>query len=85
VTISLGGCYVEAGTLVKTGTVVRLAFRIQHETLHVKGKVVVSEPGFGFAVQFDVEEPGQRDRVQRIVDYAEKQVVVVEAPNLLKS
>ena len=85
ITISLGGCYVEAATLVKIGTVVRLAFRVQHETFHVKGKVVVSEPGFGFAVQFDVEEPGQRDRVQRIVEYAEKQVVVVEAPNLLKN
>jgi diguanylate cyclase (GGDEF)-like protein len=85
ITVSLGGCYVEAGTLVKMGTMVRLAFRIQHETFHVKGKVVVSEPGFGFAVQFDVEEPGQRERVQRIVEYAEKQVVQVEAPNLLKN
>lgn len=85
ITVSLGGCYVEAGSLVKIGTIVRLAFRIMHETLHVKGKVVLSEPGFGFAVQFDVDEPGQRDRVQRIVEYAEKQVVQIEAPNLLKN
>ncbi|HUK48919.1 MAG TPA: diguanylate cyclase [Terriglobales bacterium] len=85
ITVSLGGCYVEAGGLVKVGTIVRLAFRIMHETFHVKGKVVLSEPGFGFAVQFDVEEPGQRDRVQRIVEHAEKQVVQIEAPNLLKN
>ncbi len=84
ITVSLGGCYVEASSGVKIGTVVRLAFRIAHETHYVKGKVVLSEPGFGFAVQFDVEEPGQRERVQRIVDHAEKQVVQVETPNLLK-
>ncbi len=85
ITISLGGCYVEASQLVKSGTAVRLAFRLAHETFHVKGKVVLSEPGFGFAVQFDVDEPGQRDLVQRIVECAEKQVIQVEAPNLLKS
>ena len=84
ITVSLGGCYVEAGSLVKIGTIVRLAFRMTEETLHVKGKVVLSEPGFGFAVQFDVDEPDQRDRVQRIVQYAEKQLVQIEAPNLLK-
>jgi diguanylate cyclase (GGDEF)-like protein/putative nucleotidyltransferase with HDIG domain len=85
ITVSLGGCYVESAALMKIGTVVRLAFRVSHETVHVRGKVVVSEPGFGFAVQFDVDEAGQRERVQRIVDHAEKQVVQIEAPNLLKT
>jgi diguanylate cyclase (GGDEF)-like protein/putative nucleotidyltransferase with HDIG domain len=84
ISVSLGGCYVEAVQLVKTGTVVRLAFRISHDTFHVKGKVVVSEPGFGFAVQFDIDQPGQRELVQRIVEHAEKHMVQVEAPNLLK-
>jgi diguanylate cyclase (GGDEF)-like protein/putative nucleotidyltransferase with HDIG domain len=84
ITVSLGGCYVEASMHLQLGSEVGLAFRISHETLHVKGKVVLSEPGFGFAVQFDVDQPGQFDLVQRIVEHAEKQVVHVETPNLLK-
>ena len=84
VTISLGGCYVESSALLAPGTAIRLRFHTADEAIPIKGRIVSCEHGFGFAVQFDIDEPGQRDRVQRIVEVAEKQIVQVEAPNLLK-
>lgn len=83
-TIGLGGCYVETSALLNTGVIVHLAFRTSTDALHTRGKIVWADPGFGFALQFDVMEPEQRNRVERIMEFAE-QVIQVEAPNLLRS
>jgi diguanylate cyclase (GGDEF)-like protein/putative nucleotidyltransferase with HDIG domain len=84
-TMGLGGCYVETSTILTTGITVHLTFNAIAADLSAKGTIVWVDPGFGFAVQFDIVEPEERNRVERIMEFAERQVIQIEAPNLLKT
>ncbi len=83
-TVGLGGCYVETNAILSTGVTIDLTFRDANEAVRAQGKIVWTDPGFGFAVQFNVVAPEQRTQVEHIMEFAEKQVIQIEAPNLLQ-
>lgn len=67
--ISHGGCYVETTAPFPAGTGVELVVRTAEMKLHIKGSVQAMHPGFGMGVSFSLQTAGEREQVQRLMEY----------------
>ena len=69
--ISMGGCYVETSAILNPGTKIKLVFSIDDGTLHADGYVARIDPGSGIAVQFRELNREDREKMHRILEFAQ--------------
>lgn len=69
--ISLGGCFVETSAILAPGAALNLVFSIDDGKLQARGKVVRIDPGNGIAVQFDDMHRENREKIPRILEFAQ--------------
>lgn len=69
--ISMGGCYVETSAIFNPGTKIKLVFSIDDGTLHADGYVARLDPGTGVAVQFRELNREDREKMHRILEFAQ--------------
>ncbi len=69
--VSLGGCFVETSAILAPGAPLNIVFSIDDGKLQARGKVVRIDPGKGIAVQFDDMDRENRERIPRILEFAQ--------------
>src|SRR5215469_8456781 len=69
--LSIGGCFVEMLSPLPVDTEAELAFTIGTATLHVCGKVRVSQPGFGMGIEFTQMGSRGRENLRRLTSAVE--------------
>jgi diguanylate cyclase (GGDEF)-like protein/putative nucleotidyltransferase with HDIG domain len=69
VDVSLGGCYIETSAILTKGSDVKLIFSIDDGKLQAEGVVVRIDPGSGIAVQFNVMDREEREKMHRILEF----------------
>lgn len=67
VDLSLGGCYVEAYSTLPQGTEVELNLGSMGTQVIAQAQVTMVHPAFGFAVQFTMVDPVNRDALQGLI------------------
>jgi diguanylate cyclase (GGDEF)-like protein/putative nucleotidyltransferase with HDIG domain len=87
--ISLGGCYVETSAILTPGSNLKLVFSMdaQDGTLSAEGTVARIHPGSGIAVQFKEMSRESREKMYRILEFAQNSTTVYNdryMQNLLK-
>src|SRR5208283_3379935 len=66
--LSLGGCYVESGSLLLPGSKLKLTFSHEHTNVTVAGEVVRMDMGIGAALKFIEATHEVRAAVQRMLE-----------------
>jgi diguanylate cyclase (GGDEF)-like protein len=78
--ISLGGCYVETGAILVSGSNVKLAFSLTGDggdgSLTAEGTVARIHPGSGVAIQFKEMSRESRDKMYRILEFVQNSTTV---------
>jgi diguanylate cyclase (GGDEF)-like protein len=67
--ISLGGCYIETGALVPSGTKVKIYYSAEDNTLQNEGVVARSTPGAGIGISYSLSQ--DRTSLHRIMEHVE--------------
>jgi len=70
--ISVGGCFVETGTILPAGTAVKVAFSSQDRELDMVGAIARVIPGSGLAVQFKDASREGRERMYRVLEFVQR-------------
>jgi hypothetical protein len=65
--ISLGGCYVEMMSPLRTGTALRLNLAVSGRNVQLEGVVRTSQPTFGMGVEFIRMAPSEADKLHAVV------------------
>jgi PilZ domain len=65
--ISLGGCYIEIMSPLRTGTQVRLELAVRQRSICLDGVVRNSQPNFGMGIEFLKIAPAEAEKLQRVV------------------
>ena len=66
--LSLGGCFIYARAVAKTGEQAEISMKIGEDLLRFPGTVVHVDPAMGFAVEFRELTPEQGNQIQQILD-----------------
>jgi PilZ domain len=65
--LSLGGCYVEMMSPLRTGTAMRLDLAVGGRNVQLEGIVRTSQPTFGMGVEFSRMAPSEADKLHAVL------------------
>ncbi len=78
--ISLGGCYVEMMSPMRSGTAIRLQLSVNNRSINLGGTVRNSQPTFGMGVQFTAIAPPEWEKLHRVIAELSGEVPAEPAP-----
>jgi hypothetical protein len=76
--LSLGGCYVETGGLLLTGSQLKLTFSHEHTNISMDSEVVRMDMGIGAALKFAEATHEVRAALQRILEQLASAEAIVD-------
>ena len=82
--ISLGGCYIETGTILAPDSKLTINFSIDDGLLPAEGSVVRADPGVGLAIKFREGNRDDRARLQQILEFVNRSAKIYDNQYMAK-